>query len=68
MAARNGNENMKKGRWEERKRRTRDRKREEKEKKERQTSAWSPDWNIQERHALGLEHPGGGGPELKRPG
>ena len=55
-------------RWRERTRRTRDGKREEKEKKERRTCTWNPDWNIRGRHALGLEHPGAGGPGLERPG
>ena len=68
--ARKGKENMNKGQewWRERTRRTRVGKMEEKEKKERRTSTWNPDWNIQERIALGLKHPGGGGPGLERPG
>ena len=59
---------MNNGRWRERTRQTSDGKREEKEKKERRTSAWNPDWNIRERHALGQEHPGGGGSGLKDAG
>ena len=42
--------------------------REEKEKKEKRTSTWNPDWNIRGRNAPGLEHPGGGGRVLERPG
>ena len=69
-AARNGKENMNESqeRWREGTRRTRVGTREEKEKKEKRTSTWNPDWNIGGRNAHGLEHPGGGGPGLERPG